>query len=83
MHKLEMRTTKTFALGALVGAVAGAAFALLYAPKSGRELRGDLRRRGGRLRTGTAHTVARLTPEKWRTAAMRRIEDPGPAEKAA
>jgi len=83
MHKPDSNMTKTFAVGALVGAVVGAAFALLYAPKAGRELRTDLRRQGGRLRTGTAQTVARLTPSRWRTAQTRHTEEQGPAEKAA
>jgi len=34
--------TSTFLKGALVGGLLGAAAALLFAPKSGRELRGDL-----------------------------------------
>ncbi|WJH34597.1 YtxH domain-containing protein [Paenibacillus aurantius] len=40
MAKLE--NSKTFAVGALVGGVLGAVTALLFAPKSGKELRADL-----------------------------------------
>jgi hypothetical protein len=85
MHKPDMHTTKTFALGALIGAAAGAAMALLLAPKSGRELRSDIRRQSDRMRTDTAKMVTRLTPRPWRSAADRHMEemDAPPAEKVA
>ncbi|MFB9278173.1 YtxH domain-containing protein [Cohnella cellulosilytica] len=38
----EKKAAKSFLWGALAGAVTGAVAALLLAPKSGRELRGDL-----------------------------------------
>jgi len=38
----EKKAVKSFLWGALTGAVTGAVAALLLAPKSGRELRGDL-----------------------------------------
>lgn len=41
--------TKGLVLGLLVGGVAAAALALLYAPKSGVELRGDIREKGKKL----------------------------------
>ena len=41
MHK-EAYGASGFALGVLVGAVAGAGLALLFAPKPGSELRGEL-----------------------------------------
>ena len=34
--------SKDFLIGALVGGIAGAALALVFAPKSGKELRGDI-----------------------------------------
>lgn len=39
----EHKTTKGLLLGFLTGGVVGAAIALLYAPKSGKELRNDIR----------------------------------------
>lgn len=36
-------------IGFLVGGIAGAVTALLYAPKSGRELRGDIKKKTGEL----------------------------------
>ena len=39
----ERNNAKGFILGFIGGAVAGAVLALLYAPKSGRELRADIR----------------------------------------
>lgn len=41
--------TKGLMLGLVVGGVAAAALALLYAPKSGSELRGDIRKKGKKL----------------------------------
>ncbi len=38
----EKKAAKSFLWGALAGAVTGAVAALLFAPKSGRELRGDI-----------------------------------------
>lgn len=85
MRKPDMHTTKTFALGTLIGAAAGAALALLFAPKSGREMRSDIRDRSMRLRDQTAHAVTRMTPRPWRTSMSRRREEAGapPTEKAA
>ncbi|MEO6695509.1 MAG: YtxH domain-containing protein [Ignavibacteria bacterium] len=39
----ESKTTKSFILGILTGGIVGASVALLYAPKSGKELRNDIR----------------------------------------
>lgn len=39
----ENKTTKGLILGFVTGGLVGAAIALLYAPKSGRELRNDIR----------------------------------------
>ena len=41
--------TRNLLLGFLSGAVVGGIVALLYAPKPGRELRGDLMKKGGEL----------------------------------
>lgn len=85
MQKPDMQSTKTFALGALIGAAAGAALALLFAPKSGREMRSDIQRQSQRLRQDTANAVTRMTPKPWRSATSRHaqeMESP-PTEKAA
>jgi gas vesicle protein len=42
-------TTRNLLLGFLSGAVVGGIVALLYAPKPGKELRGDIRRKGGEI----------------------------------
>ena len=41
----------------LIGGVIGAAFALLYAPKSGRETRKDIVRTARKIKKETAHVV--------------------------
>ena len=85
MRKPDMHTTKTFALGTLIGAAAGAALALLFAPKSGREMRSEIRHKSRDLRDQTANAVTRLAPRPWRTSASRRMEETEapPSEKAA
>lgn len=45
----EGNTVKGFLFGLLAGGAIGAALALLYAPKSGTEFRGDLRKRKDEL----------------------------------
>jgi gas vesicle protein len=45
----EGNTVKGFLFGLIAGGALGAALALLYAPKSGRELRGDIRKRTDEL----------------------------------
>lgn len=45
----ERGSTKGFLLGMLAGGVAGGLIALLYAPKSGRELRNDIGRKKDEL----------------------------------
>jgi gas vesicle protein len=42
-------STRNLLVGFLSGAVLGGIIALLYAPKPGKELRGDLRRKGGEI----------------------------------
>jgi len=56
----EKKAVKSFLWGALTGAVTGAAAALLFAPKSGRELRGDI--------ADTAQKVGEKTAEISRQA---------------
>ncbi|MFC5405263.1 YtxH domain-containing protein [Cohnella soli] len=51
---------KAFLLGTLTGAITGAVAALLFAPKSGRELRGDI--------ADTAHKVGEKTADIGRQA---------------
>jgi gas vesicle protein len=41
--------TRNLLMGFLTGAAVGSLFALLYAPKPGKELRGDLRKKSGEL----------------------------------
>jgi gas vesicle protein len=45
----ERGSTKSFLLGVLAGGLAGGAIALLYAPKSGREIRKDISKRKDQL----------------------------------
>jgi len=44
-------------IGFLVGGIAGAVTALLYAPKSGKELRGDIKRKTGELKDGVTDYI--------------------------
>lgn len=50
MFHHDKSTSSGFATGLLAGAVVGAGLALLYAPKAGAELRGDLGESVGALR---------------------------------
>ncbi|OCS88308.1 YtxH domain-containing protein [Caryophanon tenue] len=61
----ESATTKDFILGAVVGAVIGAAAALLLAPKSGHELRQNVATQAGTLRD---KSVALSSTAKEKTA---------------
>jgi gas vesicle protein len=45
----EGNTVKGFLFGLIAGGALGAALALLYAPKTGRELRGDIKKRTDEL----------------------------------
>jgi gas vesicle protein len=45
----ERGTSKSFLLGLLAGGLAGGAIALLYAPKSGREMRKDISQKKDKL----------------------------------
>lgn len=45
----EKKSTKSFLLGFLAGGAIGAIVALLYAPKSGKEMREDLREKKPRI----------------------------------
>ena len=50
MEKQDEGMGKGLLLGFLAGSVVGAVIALLYAPKSGRELRADIRQKTGELK---------------------------------
>jgi gas vesicle protein len=54
---------KGLVIGLLAGTAIGSVIALLYAPKSGRELRGDLKEKADGL-VGDAETLARSAREK-------------------
>jgi len=58
-YKMEDRTssTKGFLLGLLAGGAIGGLTALLYAPKSGRELRKDIGKKGREVMKETEHYV--------------------------
>jgi len=58
-----MRRTLSFFIGVILGGLAGAVFALLFAPESGPDLRNRLRERAGNL-----------TGEIRQAAATKRIE---------
>lgn len=59
-------------IGFLIGGIAGAVAALLYAPKSGKELRGDIRKKtdelseevGGYLRSAQSRTTEMINKGK-------------------
>lgn len=53
----DNRSVKGFMLGMLAGGVAGGLLALLYAPKSGVELRGDIRKKSQKLLTETGEYI--------------------------
>jgi len=53
----DNRSIKGFMLGMLAGGVAGGLLALLYAPKSGVELRGDIRKKSQELLTETGEYI--------------------------
>lgn len=53
----DNRSVKGFMLGMLAGGVAGGLLALLYAPKSGVELRGDIRKKSQELLTETGEYI--------------------------
>ena len=65
-------------IGFLVGGIAGAVAALLYAPKSGKELRGDIKRKTGEikddvseyLRSAGSRTTEMVNRGKHRTEEM-------------
>lgn len=58
--------TRNLMLGFFSGALVGGIFALLYAPKPGVELRGDLRKKGGEL-TGDIEEYLQDAQEKAKT----------------
>lgn len=75
-------------LGMLTGALAGAAAALLMAPRSGEEMKGELRERGqalrdqaerrisdGRNRAGDTIRQARMTVADWLDQGSSLLED--------
>ena len=66
---------KDFLLGAVAGAVVGALAALLLAPKSGRELRGDIAEQ--------YHNVAHKTQEFAQTVSSKSQELAGKAKELA
>ena len=45
----KSKSSKSFMFGFLIGGAIGAAIALLYAPKSGKEMREDIKKRAGNL----------------------------------
>jgi gas vesicle protein len=57
MAQNENQMAKGFVLGLLAGGALGAVFALLYAPKSGKELRADIREKADGLVEGADEYV--------------------------
>lgn len=51
----EGQSSRSFLAGAFIGGVVGAAAALLFAPKSGKEIRNELNNQAGSLREKTTH----------------------------
>jgi len=60
---MNERDSSHFALGFLLGAVAGLAIGFLYAPKSGRETREMLKEKGGEVKE-KAKEIAAKAKEK-------------------
>jgi gas vesicle protein len=56
-HRISDVTHNGFAMGVLLGAAVGAGLALLFAPKPGAQLRGDLGRSMTTLRDGAARRL--------------------------
>jgi gas vesicle protein len=66
MPKENSGLAKGLFIGFLVGGIAGAVTALLYAPKSGKELRGDIKRKTDEIKdgvTGYIHSTGSRTTE--------------------
>lgn len=77
---------KDFLLGVVVGGIIGAATALLLAPKSGSELRADLRETAGTVTARTqeiAHQVGERSQQIARTVGSQTAEIVGKAKELA
>lgn len=59
MDSEKTAMVKGLVTGTLIGGIIGAAIALLYAPKSGRELRSDLKERTNKLLTEAESAIER------------------------
>jgi gas vesicle protein len=59
MNAEKTAMVKGLVTGILIGGIIGAAIALLYAPKSGRELRADLREKTNKLLTDAEAAMER------------------------
>jgi len=57
MNAEKTAMVKGLVTGTLIGGIIGAAIALLYAPKSGRELRTDLREKTNKLLTDAENAI--------------------------
>ncbi|GAJ99426.1 YtxH domain-containing protein [Geomicrobium sp. JCM 19055] len=53
--------TKDFLIGTLIGGIVGASAALLFAPKSGKELRGDISEGASTAKDKTYELLMQLT----------------------
>lgn len=60
--------TKGFLLGALAGGIVGSVTALLFAPKSGKELRGDISEGAQKVSDATLHAVSQVGETTGRVA---------------
>jgi gas vesicle protein len=73
-----MRKTMSFLSGSMIGALFGAALALLLAPSSGEELRNQMQERADRVQNEVkAAAATRRTELEQQLASLRQPQKPG------
>lgn len=73
-----MRRTMSFLSGTAMGALVGAALALLFAPASGEELRNQMQERANRMQSEVQNAAAARRAElEQQLAALRQPQKPG------
>ena len=75
-----MRRTMSFLSGTAMGALVGAALALLFAPASGEELRNQMQERANRMQSEVQNAAAARRAElEQQLAVLRQPQKPGQA----